>query len=559
MSEKSPKKPMEKRLFYMSAGLIMSSLFLMGQFASTVKKADDDQFWEFTAMFAEIYKEVKDRYVEPVDSKKLFEGALQGMFLTLDPHSQYMDPDSYAQLEKDTEGSFSGIGIHIGLDKNGILQVISPIPGSPSAKAGLKPADRIIEINGKKTENITLTDAVKKLTGPTGTTVDITVFREGESDFLHFTLPRQSVKIESVYFEMLKEYPDVGYARVTKFSENTGRDLRKAVDSFKENGAKGIVLDLRFNTGGLLKEAVEVSNLFLPKGKLVVSTKGRNVDAVQELNCTKDQATDLPLIVLINRGSASASEIVAGAIKDHNRGLIIGQKGQRSFGKGSVQTIEDLSHSFEKDENGNYRPSAIRLTTAKYYTPSGISIDKIGVTPDIAIEMPKGNESDLQVGNHLLGEPARVNDDDEETTKTSFKWSNVKNGHNDPSTTSTAEVKKEDKSTTETADKKSGTEEVGLAGSAVKNDDSTTNPQPKRIIPLDRALFPDAEIEGDMKKPQEEAKKNKDKKDFIDYQLHSGAKILQQWIDSGVKPEAPEETDIKDTKSIASARRSFLD
>lgn len=557
MSEKSPKKRTENRLFYTSAALIFSSLFLMGQFASTVKKADDDQFWEFTAMFAEIYKEVKDRYVEPVDSKKLFEGALQGMFLTLDPHSQYMDPDSYTQLEKDTEGSFSGIGIHIGLDKNGILQVISPIPGSPSAKAGLKPADRIIEINGKKTENITLTDAVKKLTGPTGTTVDITVFREGETEFLHFTLPRQSVKIESVYSQMMPDFPEIGYARVTKFSDNTARDLRKAIDSFKENNAKGIVLDLRFNTGGLLKEAVEVSNLFLPKGKLVVSTKGRTASQTTELKAEKDQATDLPLVVLINRGSASASEIVAGAIKDHERGLIVGQKGQRSFGKGSVQTIEDLEHSFEKDENGNYRPSAIRLTTAKYYTPSGVSIDKIGVTPDIAIEMPKDNEKELSEGGHLLGDPSRLNDDDSETTKTKFDWSNLKS--TDDTTTVSSETKTEDKVTTEPEDKKEDSEEIGLAGSAVKNDDSTTNPQPKRIIPLDKTLFPDAEIEGAVKKPQEEEKKKKDPASYIDYQLHSGAKILKQWIESGVKPIEPEETDIKDTKSIAASGRSFFD
>src|SRR5690606_24357775 len=232
MTEKSPKGPTNNRLFYISAVLILSSLFLMGQYSKTVRKADDNEFWEFTAMFAEIYSEIKERYVEPVDSKKLFEGALQGMFLTLDPHSQYMDPDSYNQLEKDTEGSFSGIGIHITL-RDGILTVIAPIPGSPSAKAGVRPWDRIIEINGKKTESITLTDAVKKLTGPTGTTVDITIYREGETSPLHFTLARQNVKIESVYSEVLKDHPEIGYARITKFSENTSRDLRKALEEFK--------------------------------------------------------------------------------------------------------------------------------------------------------------------------------------------------------------------------------------------------------------------------------------------------------------------------------------
>lgn len=540
----------------MSAMLIFSSLFLMGQFSKTVRKVDDEQFWEFTAMFAEIYNEVKERYVEPVDSKKLFEGALQGMFLTLDPHSQYMDPDSYSQLEKDTEGSFSGIGIHITL-KDGVLTVIAPIPGSPSAKAGIQPWDRIIEIDGKKTEGITLIDAVKKLTGPTGTTVDVMIYREGESEPLEFTLPRQNVKIESVYGEILEDHPEIGYARITKFSDNTSRDLRKHLEDFKEQGAKGLIIDLRYNTGGLLSEAVNVSNLFLPRNRVIVSTKGRLGDQNKELRAQNDPVTDLPLMILINKGSASASEILAGAVKDHNRGIIVGLKGQRSFGKGSVQTIEDLSHSFEKDENGNYRPAAIRLTTAKYYTPSGISIDKIGITPDIAVEMPKDAELNL-LKNGLLGDPDTT-EADEKSSESQFTWGEYNRLNGEADTTTTSEVIDSETSTQEVEEKPEDEDGVSIIGSAVIDDDDTTGPQPKRIIPLDRKLFPDAEIAGETKKPEEEEKAASED-DFIDYQLHKATELMSQWISTGRDPLTPEPTDLMpDPKDLVESGSSMLE
>lgn len=511
------RKSSEKKIFYLAVLLVISSLVLMGQFARAVKKADDDQFWEFTAMFSEVYKEVKDRYVEPVDSKKLFEGALQGMFLTLDPHSQFMDPDNYAQLEKDTEGAFSGIGIHITL-RDGILTCIAPMPGSPAAKAGVKPWDRIIEIDGKKTEGITLVEAVKKLTGPTGTTVSIKVYREGEPDFLHFTLARQNIKVDSVNYKMLDD--KIGYARISKFSDNTGRDLRKAIESFKKAGAKGVIVDLRFNTGGLLKEAVDVSNLFVGRGKTIVSTKGRVKSQNQEFRADNDPATDLPLLILINKASASASEIVAGAMKDLGRGVIVGIKGQRSFGKGSVQTIEELTHSFDKDDNGNYRPAAIRLTTAKYYTPSGVSIDKIGITPDVAVELPKGEETEL-LKHGMLGDPP-TSEDDTETTKSHFSWNGKasKDGQ-----TSVSQSSKENEGGDEGDDE-------GLMGSAVldKKDADTTGAQPKKIIPIDRTLFPTSEVEGEAKKL--EAKKTPSDK-FVDYQLEVAKRLMHDHIDRG--------------------------
>jgi len=528
----------ERKLFIFALLMIVSSFFLMGQYSRTMKKVDDDQFYEFTAMFAEVYKEVKDRYVEPVDSKKLFEGALQGMFLTLDPHSQFMDPDNYNQLEKDTEGNFSGVGIHITL-KDGVLTAIAPIPGSPAAKAGVRPWDRIIEIDGKRTEGITLLDAVKKLTGPTGTSVNVTIYRDGESELLHFTLVRKSIKIESIYSKMLDN--EIGYARVTKFSDNTARDLRKAVESFKAANAKGIIVDLRFNTGGLLKEAIETSNLFVGRGKLIVSTKGRIKNQNQEFRAENDPVTDLPLVVLINKGSASASEIFAGAMKDLGRGVVLGIKNQRSFGKGSVQTIEELNHSFEKDANGNPLPAAIRLTTAKYYTPSGISIDKIGVTPDIAIELPKGHEGEL-LKHGMFGDPP-TEEDDGDTTKTHFNWKN-QSALKDQSTTQTAAAKPDDD--------KDGTDDDSILGSAVqKKDSDSTGPKPRKVIPLDRALFPDAEVEGDPKKPDTKKKTAGDK--FIDYQLDIAQKLMHDVIDQKMDFYAAQSGVPKVIKSMANA------
>lgn len=553
MSQKPLGSPSGKALFYLTVTLIVISLTFMGSFARAVKKADDDQFWEFTAMFSEIYNEIQNKYVEEVDSKKLFEGALQGMFLTLDPHSQYMDPDSYSQLEKDTEGAFSGVGLHITI-RDGVLTVIAPIPGSPAAKAGVRPWDRIIEIDGKKTEGITIMDAVKKLTGPAGTTVTIKVYREGEPDFLTFTLVRKNIKVDSVYYKMLDD--KVGYARIAKFSDATSRDLRKAIEFFKEKGAKGIVLDLRFNAGGLLKEAIDVSDLFLPKGKVVVSTKGRMKNQNQEFRSENDPLTDLPMIVLVNKASASASEIVAGALKDHKRAIVVGVKGSRTYGKGSVQTIEEIAHSFEKDENGNYRPAAIRLTTAKYYTPSGVSIDKIGVTPDIAVELPKGHEADL-LRHGMYGDPA-MDEEEVTTTPSKFSWKNSKlqDEKSTASETSKGEQAKPDQPDEEQ-------DEPALEGSAVKSkNEETTGGEPRKIIPLDRSLFPNAEIEGEAKKKDE--KKPKRNGEFVDYQLEAARRLMRAYLDEGkdfFDPESgmPPKTNVTVAKADEQTSRTETD
>lgn len=544
MSKASPTRTPKTRLFLATTALVLSSVFLMGQFSRSVRKADDDQFWEFTALFAEVYDEVRNRFVDEVEAKRVFEGALQGMFLTLDQHSQYMDPDNYNQLEKDTEGSFSGVGIQIQI-KDGVLTVISPIPGSPAAKAGVRPWDRIIEIDGKETKGMTITEAVKKLTGPTGTTVQIGVYREGNSDLIYYTIVRKRITVESVYSKMLDG--SIGYARLTKFSDNTSRDLRRAIEDFRKEGAKGMILDLRYNTGGLLKESVEVSNLFLPRGKLIVSTKGRLRNNNQELRGEKDPMTDLPLIVLINRASASASEIVAGALKDHNRAVVLGIKGQRSFGKGSVQTIEELNHSFEKDENGNYRPAAIRLTTARYYTPSGTSIDKTGVTPDIAVELPRDQTDDIIMRN-LIGEPS-VDEEDSGTSVSTFRWDQRSTGTESP-----------EESESEGEPQASATEEeseefiLDRDGAILTTKDtSTTGPQPKRTIPVDMVLYPEeakAREEEERRKKEEEARVRR--KDFVDYQLLVAERLLRDHIEKGIDfyadtagmPKQPDDTGI---------------
>jgi len=518
MTPKSPRRQSDRRLFYFSVALIFSSLFLMGTVTQTMKKAEDDEFYEFSAMFSEVYKQIKDGYVEEVDTKKLLEGALQGMFLTLDPHSQYMDPDNFTQLEKDTEGNFSGVGLHITL-KDGVLTAIAPIPGSPAAKAGVRPWDRIIEIDGKKTEGITLLDAVKKLTGPTGTTVRITVWREGEPAPLHFELVRRNIDVPSVYWELRND--DIGYIRIRQFSDNTSRDLRKAIEELEQKGAKGFIVDLRYNSGGLLNEAIDTTGLFVGGNKTIVSTKGRNKEQNHEYKYSGDAITDLPLIVLINKGSASASEIFAGAIKDLKRGIVLGIKGQRSFGKGSVQTIQEIEHSFEKDEDGNPLPSAIRLTKAKYYLPNGETIDKQGVTPDIAIELPKGHELEL-LRHGLLGDPPTEEDDDS-TTKSRFTWEKYNNGQlSTGETTATETPAPESTSSGEPM-------EDSIVGSAVRDEDKkTTDPEPKRIIALDRSLFPDAEVEGAEPK-QEEPKKKKNGK-FVDYQLLVAERLMKDKI-----------------------------
>ncbi|CAN5354528.1 hypothetical protein BH09SUM1_BH09SUM1_25270 [soil metagenome] len=386
----------DRGLLSMSVLCLAISLSLLGFKYNEARAAaaaeNDEKFLRFVDTAAEVYTEIKNNYVDEPDTQKVLDGALAGMFTALDEHSQYMDPKMLDSLNRDTGGNFSGIGIHI-TQRQGLLTVITPIPGTPSAAAGIMPWDRIIEIDGKTTEGMELQDAVDKLTGPSGTKVTIKVYREGSADPLEFTLTRANIKIDSVFYHMLED--KVGYLRIARFSDLTGSDMRKGLLDMKAQGMQSLILDLRFNTGGLLREAVEVSNFFVPKGELIVSTKGRLKNQNSDYMAEEDPLIDLPTFVLVNEGSASASEIVAGALQDHHLGVIVGPQGKNTFGKGSVQTIEYLKQSMYEDDNGNPKKSALRLTTARYYTPSGRTIHHIGITPDIGIALPENNERDL--------------------------------------------------------------------------------------------------------------------------------------------------------------------
>lgn len=319
-------------------------------------------------VFAEVLSQLEKNYVEPVDSTKLVDGALQGMVNTLDPHSAYMPPDVYREIQVDTKGEFGGLGIQIGMKDNRLV-VISPIEGTPADRAGVKAGDFITEIERTSTKNMTLVDAVNKLRGPKGTKVTLTLMREGQAAPIRVTLTRETIKIQSVKSQMLDDH--IGYIRLTQFQEQTSVDLKQALKRLLADGAQSLILDLRNNPGGLLTSAVEVSEQFLPKNKLVVSIRGRSGAAEEYRANGESPVTDLPMIILVNAGSASASEIVSGALQDWGRAVLLGTT---TFGKGSVQTIIALSDG-----------SGLRLTTAKYYTPKDRSIHGVGIVPDIVV------------------------------------------------------------------------------------------------------------------------------------------------------------------------------
>ena len=323
--------------------------------------------YEELKTFSEVLTQVQKSYVDETKVKDLVQGAIRGMLSTLDPHSAYMTPDMYKEMQVETKGEFGGVGIQIGVKENR-LAVIAPIEGTPAYRAGVKSGDFIIKVNDEPTKDLTLMDAVQKMRGPKGSKVNLTIQRDGTPDPLQFTLVRDTIKIESVKSKVLD---NIGYIRLTQFQESTGRDLSKVLKQFKDQKLQSTILDLRNNPGGLLTSAVEVSEQFLPGGKLVVYTKGRESKKDEWIAKGKDQMDDSPMIILVNEGSASASEIVAGALQDYGRAVIVGTT---SFGKGSVQTILPLGDG-----------SGLRLTTAKYYTPKGRSIQSTGITPDIVV------------------------------------------------------------------------------------------------------------------------------------------------------------------------------
>ena len=340
--------------------------------------------------FTEVFNKIKMDYVTAVDDKKLLHDAIQGMLAGLDPHSSYLDPEGFKEIRISTEGEFGGLGIEVTME-DGFVKVVSPIEDTPAAHSGLKTGDIIVRLNEKPVKGMTLNDAVKLMRGKPGTDITLTVLREGNNKPLKFTLTRAVIKVQSVKSGMLED--GYGYLRVTQFQANTGDSVVAALNKLKlqnKENLKGLVLDLRNNPGGVLNAAVSVSDAFLTSG-LIVYTQGRVPDAQLKFNATgSDLLHGAPMVVLVNGGSASASEIVAGALQDHKRAVIMGTK---TFGKGSVQTIVPMS-------NG----AALKLTTARYYTPNGRSIQATGIIPDIIVGEAKLTAKETKVEEDGLSE-----------------------------------------------------------------------------------------------------------------------------------------------------------
>ena len=325
--------------------------------------------------FAEVMDRIKAAYVEPVDDKTLLENAIKGMLSNLDPHSAYLEPEAYAELQESTSGEFGGLGVEVGIE-DGFIKIISPIDDTPASQAGIQPGDLIIKIDGQPTKGLSMTEAVDKMRGKAGSKILLTLVREGGQPF-DVELIRAVIKVKSVKSQLLEDH--YGYLRISQFQVNSGEEVGKALAALKKQNdgkkLRGIVLDLRNNPGGVLQAAVEVTDHFLKKG-LIVYTKGRIANSELRFSADPADASEgVPLVVLINGGSASASEIVAGALQDHKRGVLMGTD---SFGKGSVQTVLPLNND-----------RALKITTALYFTPNGRSIQAQGIVPDIEVSRAK--------------------------------------------------------------------------------------------------------------------------------------------------------------------------
>jgi len=349
---------------------ILALLFSGGNAVQRVDAVSKDAAYENLQTFTNILAIVQKNYVEDVTTEQLVEGAINGMLTSLDPHSAYLTPELYKELQVDTKGSFGGLGIEITV-RNGVLTVVSPIEDTPAYRAGVKAGDQVIKIDGEFTKDMTLVEAVKKMRGPKGSKVVLSLKREGVNSLIDVSMLREVIKIQSVKSKWLDK--GYGYIRLTQFQERSANDVERALEGWNREGAiEGIVLDLRNDPGGLLTQAVKVSDLFLDSG-MIVYTDGRLENQKQKYFARRPGSyTEFPMVVLVNGGTASASEIVAGALQDHKRAVILGTT---TFGKGSVQTILPL------DDN-----SALRLTTARYYTPSGRSIQATGIVPDIVMD-----------------------------------------------------------------------------------------------------------------------------------------------------------------------------
>ena len=358
--------------------VLIASFFISTIFFNSVYSKND--LYEKIDLFGEVLENIKNDYVDEVDQSEIMDSAINGVLQSLDPYSAYMSPELFKEMQTDTRGEFGGLGIEIGMEA-GVVKVISPIDDTPAAKAGIKAGDYIVKIGKEQVQGKSLLEAVKLMRGPVGTSIDLTIRRKNVKKPLEFKIIRKIIEVKSVSSEVIGKEKNLGYIRLKSFNENSDKQFLKSVKEFEKRfKIKGYVLDLRNNPGGLLAQAINITDFFLDDGE-IVSTKGRKVSETRKFFARKgDEINGKPIVVLINNGSASASEIFAGALKDHKRAIILGES---SYGKGSVQSIIPL-------KNGG----GIRLTISKYYLPSGKSISEVGVTPDILVEE---SDDDFQI------------------------------------------------------------------------------------------------------------------------------------------------------------------
>ncbi|MEJ2183021.1 MAG: S41 family peptidase [Nitrospirota bacterium] len=390
-----------KRALALLVTLAVVAAISLAVWAPGSRVSAEGEVYEGLKVFTEVLSVVKTKYVEETNTQDLIYDALAGMLKSLDPHSGFMTPDMYKEMQIDTRGKFGGLGIQISM-KDGVLTVIAPIEDTPAWRAGIEAGDKIIKIDGESTQDMSLQEAVNKMRGPKGTSVVITIFREGEKEPKDYAIVRDIIEIKSVDAKVVED--GIGYVRLKQFQEKSAAEMEAALqDLVGKEEVTALILDLRNNPGGLLTSSIDVANLFLPSGKLVVYTKGRAEDRTDYRTVQDGPYQDIPMVVLVNQGSASASEIVAGALKDWRRAIVLGTE---TFGKGSVQSVIGLSDG-----------SGLRLTTARYYTPKGQSIQNTGITPDIVVKLKSANgaaehvvvrEKDLK--GHLENEQAGQGD-----------------------------------------------------------------------------------------------------------------------------------------------------
>ena len=352
--------------------IIYITFFIYSLITTSSYTKNSDELYKKIDLFSEVLEKVKDEYVDEVNQADVMDSAIHGMLQSLDPYSAYMSPELFKSMQTDTRGEFGGLGIEIGME-SGVVKVISPIDDTPAAKAGIKAGDYIVKINDQQVQGKSLMEAVKLMRGPIGSSIKLTIRRKGQKKAIEFNITRKIIEVRSVTASLIGEKKEIGYLRLKSFNENSSDQLFKEIKKIeKEKNLVGYILDVRNNPGGLLTQAINITDFFLDDGE-IVSTKGRKKTETRKFFAKKgDETKGKPIIVIINNGSASASEILAGALKDHKRAIILGES---TYGKGSVQSIIPL-------KNGG----GMRLTISKYYLPSGKSISEIGVTPDILVE-----------------------------------------------------------------------------------------------------------------------------------------------------------------------------